>query len=58
MSSSGEWIGVAEDAVVRPAWTISQVHAGLDAALANAGMRQLWVTFPCMAVSQTDACFG
>lgn len=43
MSSSGEWIGVAEDAVVPPAWTISQVHAGLDAALANAGMRQLWV---------------
>ena len=43
MSSSGEWVGHAEDEAASPAWTVSQVHAGLDAALANAGMRQLWV---------------
>lgn len=45
MSSSGEWIGDARDVAVPPAWSVSQVHARLDAALANAGMRQLWVTF-------------
>jgi exodeoxyribonuclease VII large subunit len=42
MSLSGERIPV-EEAAAPPAWTVSQVHAGVDAALASAGMRQLWV---------------
>lgn len=42
MSSSGERVGPAPK-LVAPAWTISQVHAGLDAALAGAGMGRLWV---------------
>ena len=43
MSSSGEWTHPAEEAVAPAVWTVSQVHGGVDAALANAGMRQLWV---------------
>jgi len=58
MSSSEEWIGPAGEVAPPPAWTVSQVHAGLDSALANAGMRQLWVTFPCLRVSQPKHCLS
>ncbi len=41
MSASQRW---EESALATSgAWTVSQVHAGLDAAIATAGMGQLWV---------------
>ncbi len=43
MSASEQWLDEAHRVAAAPAWTVSEVHAGLDAALANAGMRQLWV---------------
>lgn len=43
MSASGEFVDPATGAAALPAWTVSQLHAGLDAALASAGMRHLWV---------------
>jgi exodeoxyribonuclease VII large subunit len=43
MSASERNERAVEGVPARAAWTVSQVHAGLDAALANAGMRQLWV---------------
>ena len=43
MSASEQWVDEAHGVAGVPAWTVSQVHAGLDAALTNAGMRQLWV---------------
>ena len=43
MSASEQFVEGLASAAAAPAWTVSQVHAGLDAALTNAGMRQLWV---------------
>jgi exodeoxyribonuclease VII large subunit len=43
MSASEQYVNAVEGASAPGAWTVSQVHAGLDAALAKAGMRQLWV---------------
>ena len=43
MSASEQFVDSVDGAPMAPAWTVSQVHAGLDAALARAGMRQLWV---------------
>jgi len=36
--------------------TVSQLHTCLDDALGAAGLVQVWVTFPCMAVSRAHAC--
>ena len=41
--SASRAVDAVEGAVAPGAWTVSQVHGGIDAALATAGMRQLWV---------------
>ena len=43
MSASEQAMDPAQGREGSGAWTVSQVHASLDAALATAGMRQLWV---------------
>jgi exodeoxyribonuclease VII large subunit len=53
MSASEHWSECAEGVGAPPAFTVSQVHAGIDSALAAAGLSQLWVVGTVSSVRRT-----